>query len=257
VSLLLRNELRIRVSAQACEAQVWHAGWARRPAAVARVVGGNDGQLEQTLDALLDQGQVLPRRAAISVADEFLYFAVLPASGSGKDAQAQARDHFAESLGDEELLVSVQLSPDNGRWLAVALPVTLLETWRHALATLGVTVRSISAGLFDDLWHWQVSWPKGDELIVLRRDQGVMCLGVLSGAVHSIGWERCDVSQVEVWCARVQACAERLAAAREEASADDPIPVTLMPADEDDAQSLRTLSASLGWQVLSRDTATP
>lgn len=259
MSLLLKNELRLRLGAQGCAAEVWRAGWARRPAAEVRVQGSDGAQLEQALDALLDQGQALPRKATICVGDEFLYFAVLPAEGSWQHAQAQAEACFADSLGGDERLVTLQLSPDGGQWLAVAVDAALVDGWRQTLATQGVTLSGLRPGLFEDLWRWQLAWPLDDALIVLMRDQGVMCLGVLAGAVHSIAWERCDVSQPELWCARVQACAERLSAAREDGDdgeAGSTVPVVLVPEHEAEAAALQMLSPMLGWQVLSR-AATP
>jgi hypothetical protein len=102
-----------------------------------------------------------------------------------------------------------------------------------------------------------LAWPLEDALIVLIRSQGLMCLGVLSGAVHSIIWERCDVSQPELWCARVLACAERLSAARDDSGPDIAVPVILIPEHEEQGAALRVLSLELGWQVLSRDSAKP
>jgi hypothetical protein len=162
----------------------------------------------------------------------------------------QARSRFADSLGDDELLVALQLSPDGGQWLAVAVDVALVETWRATLAAQGVALSELRPGLFEDLWTWQVAWPMEDGLIALMREQGVMCLGVLGGALHSIGWERCDVSQPELWCARVQACAERLSSARAEGDAAGAVPVLLVPESGESAAALQLLGPTMGWQVL-------
>jgi len=245
------------MDAQGCEAQIWRAGWPRGPAAEVRLQGADGTQLEQALEVLLEQGQALPSKATICVTDEFLYFAVLPAEGSMQRALVQARACFSDSLGDDELLVTLQLSPDGGQWLAVAVDADLVDGWRQTLAMHGVTLAALRPGLFEDLWHWRLAWPLEDALIVLMRGQGLMCLGVLSGAVHSIIWERCDVSQPELWCARVQACAERMSAARDDADTDSAVTVILIPEHEEQGAALQVLSPERGWQVLSRDAAKP
>ena len=250
MSLLLKSELRVRMGVQGCEAEVWRAGWTRRPVAQAHTRGDDGALLEQALENLLDQGQTLPARATMVVADEFLYYAVLPCENSWGQAMAQARSRFADSLGEDELLIALQLSPDGGQWLAVAVDAGLVETWRATLAAQGIALNALRPGLFEDLWAWQVAWPLEDGLIALMRDQGVMCVGVLGGSVHSIGWERCDVSQPELWCARVQACAQRLSSSRPEAGSAAAVPVLLVPESAESASALQLLVPALGWQVL-------
>lgn len=261
----LKNELRLRVGPQACEASLWRAGWPARCTGSATARGGAGVALEQALGSLTAAGHELPRRASLCADDEFLYYATLPANGSFNDSVAQARAHFTAMLDADDWLVLTHLAPCGRIWLAVAIAAELVDGWRATLAERGVELRHVRAALFDDIWRLRAELPKGEGLVVLLRREGVMMVGLRQGAIVDIAWERCAVDDAAVLRARVQGYRElqafEVAASSEDAeleqSSGQPLPLLLdLPvfvaaADAAQQAEVATLAAGQGWQWLS------
>ncbi len=264
---LLKNELRLRVGPQACEASLWRAGWPARCTGAATARGGAGVALELALGTLIADGHELPRRASLCADDEFLYYATLPANGSFNDSVAQARAHFTAMLDADDWLVLTHLAPCGRIWLAVAIAAELVDGWRATLAERGVELRHVRAALFDDIWRLRAELPKGEGLVVLLRREGVMMVGLRQGVIVDIAWERCAVDDAAVLRARVQGhrellsfeLAESAENAELEQSSAQPLPLPLpliLPvfvaaADAAQQAEVATLAAGQGWQWLS------
>lgn len=250
MSLLLKNELRLSVGGLHSAAALWRAGWTARCTANADTHGGDGPAIDRLLVSLTDAGHALPRHAAATVGDDLLRYAVLPASGPWRRARLAAQRYFADVLGDDTMLVAYRLLPGGRQWLAVGLDRALVLQWREALAGQGIGLRSVRAALLQDLWQVRGELPRRDGVVAVLRDQGVALAGFRSGALRSLGWERCDMASPQLWVARIQAFHARLALASMPSSMDDHGIVRLLVPNPAQRVAARGLATPLGWRLI-------
>jgi hypothetical protein len=248
VSLLLKNELRLRIGARHCAAEIWRAGLVGR--CVARVMVQDDihDLIEAALAALEARGTSLPARAVLSVEDELLYFATLPASGPFSAALAAAQEHFSSALGEHELLVGVTLLATGRRWLASALPAELLETWRLTLSGHDIATEVVQPAVLQDLRALGATARMDDGLLVMVRAEGMSFLSVDRAGITDLGWERRDLADLPGLALRVQALLAQRSAALHPPGTARPT-VLLAPLNNAQAASLRPLAEAHGWRL--------
>jgi hypothetical protein len=249
VSLLLKSELRLRLGPRGCDAGLWSAGLSAR--CVGRASSADDADIEQVLDALAAQGHDLPRSAKVCVEDEFLYYALLPAAGRWRAAQARAREHFAAASGDHHLLVETSLLPDGRSWVAVAIGTGLVDRVRSSLAARDVELRGLSAALLDDLAALRGEHALELGVIVLLRSEGATMVGLQDGVLADIAWERCDLAEPESIATRVRGYRARFAQQVGLPHAAGDLPVLALPANAAQQALLGPVALAQGWRVLS------
>lgn len=225
MSLLPRSELALRVGPRHCRAQ-WRG--------VAHAAAG-DAALAGAIEGLAAPA---PRRAALSVEDEYVYFASLPAATRWKDALGAAQDYFAAMLGEAESLVGISLTPCGSRWIAAAVELAQVQAWEEALATRGIELSAVRPALLDDLQCLRRSVTIADGVLALVRDEGVSLVTLHGGGVKDVAWERCDVDDGD-------ALAQRILAQPVDGAAQ----VCLVPMHGAQSEALRTLAAGRGWQL--------
>lgn len=245
MSLLLRNELRLRLGPQHCDAAVWRAGWSDKPFARAQATGEAGQALDAALDKLTADAVVLPIHAAIMVEDECVYSAILPATRSWRETRIEAHNLFADMLGHTALQVQATLTPCGRRWIAVAIETAQIEQWHSALAARGVELGSIRVALLEDLGAQSNDVSIQHGLLVLARREGISLIGVDAGSVSSIDWERCDVTDPDELAARVEAHHYERAAA----DPATPQPVHVLPLNAGQRALLHDACAQRGWHM--------
>jgi hypothetical protein len=245
----LKNELRLRIGPQRCEASIWRAGVQTRCAGRTQVRSRDDVAIDQALSALVADGHALPGAASVCVEDEFLYYTTLPAGGAWNDAHAAARDYFAELVDDENIFVETSLAPCGHNWLAVAINAGLVDGWRDALAGRDIELRHVRAALFEDLWTLRPDLPMDDGVAVMMRREGATIIGLQAGRINNIAWERCEVDDPAALVARVHGYCARLPQRDSAAVAHEPA-VFIVPADVAQQASITPLAAQLGWRVI-------
>lgn len=242
MSLRPRSELHLRLGARRCEAEVWHAGFARRPALRLACQAGEPGvgdDLLGTVLARLEAERVkLPRRASLVVDDDSLYHALLPADAAWGSGEAHARRYFEGALDAAELLVAVALAPCGRRWLAVALERAWVAAVEARLAQHGVKLGGVSAAVFEDLDTLGRSLPP-EGWVALVREAGLVLLRREAGAWTDLRWERCDGLVADAVARPLDARARRDAAAA----------VLLVAEHPRQAESLAALAAQRGWTL--------
>ena len=248
MSLLLKSELRLRIGARHCAAEVWRAGMSARCAARAYTQDENPNLVEAALASLETRGVALPSRAVVSVEDELLYFAALPATMPAKAAVAAARGHFNAALGEHELLVGVTLASSGQRWLASALPAELLDTWRLALSERDIALEAVQPAVLQDLRALGEKAKFDNGLVVMLRAEGLSVLTIEPSGVTDLNWERRDLADLPALAARVQAQLALLPSAQDTHSATRP-DVLLAPLTEAQAAALRPMAETHGWRL--------
>ena len=248
MSLRLKSELRLRLGPQHCEAALWQRGLRKRCIASFTQCGSGTSQLDQAIDGLVAAGHQLPDAAAISIDDELLYFATMPAAGNWQETRASAAAYFADSLGLEGLLVVVCLAPGGRSWLSVALDAGLVDGWRAALDQRGIALRHLRVGLFEDLLRLRASESLRDGSLVLLRGEGATFVSMAAGAITEIAWERCEVKDPEALLARVRAHCERRSPPEVDGLARRP--VFVLPFDLEQQESLAPIAAQQAWRLL-------
>jgi hypothetical protein len=248
VSLLLKSELRLRVGARHCVAEVWRAGVMARCVARAFAQDETLNLVETAMAALEARGIALPTRATLSVEDELLYFASLPATMPARAALVAAREHFSAALGEHELLVGVTLTSSGQRWLASALPAELLEAWRMTLNERDITLQAVQPAVLHDLQGLGTKILPDHGLVVLARNEGLSLVSVDTTGVTELNWERRDLSDLPGLAARVQAQLAQMATLQDALDPSHP-GVLLAPLTEAQAISLRPLAEAQGWRM--------
>lgn len=248
MSLLLKSELRLRIGARHCVAEVWRAGVAARLAGRVYTQDENPNLVEAALAALEVRGMSLPTRAVLSVEDELLYFATLPATLPAKAALVAAREHFSAALGEHELLVGVTLAASGERWLASALPAELLDTWQFALSERDITLAAVQPAVLQDLSALGVKAQFENGLVVMLRAEGLSFLTVEPAGITDLSWERRDLADLTALAARVQAQLALLPMAQDALNPTRP-GVLLAPLTEAQASALRPMAETHGWRI--------
>lgn len=245
MSLLLKNELRLRLGPQHCDAALWRAGWSDKAFARTQATGENGQALDAALDQLIADGHALPAHAHILVEDECVYTAILPATHSWRDTRIEAHNLFADMLGHSALRVQATLTPCGRRWIGVAIESAQVEAWQTSLAARGITLGSIRVALLEDLGRKPSEAELRDGLLVLARREGISVIGLEAGSVASIEWERCDVTDPDALAARVEAHHYERAAADPAL----PQPVLVVPLNAGQRALLHDACAERGWRI--------
>lgn len=246
MSLLLKNELRLRLGPQHCDAAIWRAGFRPRPVGQASVSGQNGESLEIALGTLVSEGHELPSRAALWVEDEYLYTLMLPADKPWSNANDAARAHFVQMLGHRDLQVQTSLAPCGARWIAVALESALLDQWREILTARGVEVQHVRSALLEDLVTLREELRGHVGLAILVRREGASVIRLSEETISHIDWERCDVTDTDQLAARIEA--HGLQHVHETASDDMPA-VCIVPFSTSQRALLEGMCADHGWKL--------
>ena len=196
MSLRFRNELRMELRMGSCHVEMSGRGWRPRPAAVADGTGAGAAALSAALQALrLTEIESLPTVARLTVADEYVYYALLDEGLSPQAAREQAQLRFADVLERSDLRVQVMPlggSSASRRWLAAAVAEQDLQAWSDAMAQVGVRLTHLHAALIEDLRQLADQIREDDAVIALLRDEGVSLVRLREGLPIALAWERFD-----------------------------------------------------------------
>jgi hypothetical protein len=203
VSLLLKNELRLRLGPQHCTATIRGAGFRPRPVGQASAEGPE--AIELALAGLVEQGHALPQRAALWIEDEALFTMMMPADATAEQCQELARVQFSQLLGHAELNVQMSLAPCGTQWIAIALETALLSQWREALEARGIQIVQVCSALIEDMNAVRGELGAHTGHAVFVRREGASVVGVTPDTVTHIEWERCDVTDPQQFAARIEA----------------------------------------------------
>ncbi len=246
MSLLLKNELRLRVGPQHCEASIWRRGFRSRVTGRASAHGDAAEVIDLALTSLVAQGHDLPKRATLWVEDEALYTMLLPAEGALADAVQVARGQFMELLGHGELHVQASLAPCGTQWVVIALEAAQLGLWRDTLALRGIELAHVRSALLEDLNAIRTEIASHTGHAVFVRREGATVLSVTPQTVTRIDWERCDVTDPEQLAGRIEA--QGLQLVNDDASVEFP-DVCVIPYNAGQRVLLEGMCAQRGWKL--------
>jgi len=248
VSQPWKSDLLLRFSRHGCSAQL-RAPWSRRTIAQALADGELVSALPALLKALRREGHdPLPQRATLLVPDELAYFALRPASAAWRDAQQDAVEHFALTLGRKDLVVQVAAMPGGGAWLAAAIEPSDLQAWQRLLGEAGLALAHVQLALLDDLRH--VAAQVGDAAVVaLMRDEGMTLVRVSRGAPVELSWERCDPQALRL-------VEQRLMAFQGAIQSSEPEPLWMLCRSEMEREQWQRPARGHRWTLLLRGVAT-
>jgi hypothetical protein len=248
VSRLWKSELVLRLDRMRCRAEV-RSAWRRELQASAEVEGVGPTLIAMAIQALRDQGVVLPKQACLLVSEEQAYLSLLPADTAWSGATPRATAHFAESLGRLDLVVRVAALPGGRWWLAAAIDPTDLLAWQRAVEQEGMALSNVQLGLLADL-RVLASRIADRSVLALLRDEGVLLLRLSEGSPVELRWERCDP--------QAHACIEqRVQAFLKSGEVNEVEPMALLcrtPAQHDRWQRL---AQAHGWTLLLPSDALP
>jgi hypothetical protein len=196
VSRIWKSELRLDLRIGGCQAEMRGAGWKRRLIASASAAGTGAAAISAALSALqlVDDGAaLLPADARLTVADEYVCYALLDAQISTLHALDEATQQFNAALGREDLVVQVSPLPAGNGWLAAAVLETDLHAWADALADAGVRLEHLHPALVQDLARMAGHVPEDDAAIALLRDNGATLVRLEGGVPAALAWEPFDV----------------------------------------------------------------
>jgi len=245
VSLRLRSELRLHLSQGRCAAEVWPAGWSRLPRAAICVEGEGD-LVAKVLARLVAERVRLPQQVHLVLADELLFYALLPADAAWGQAGAHARRYFEGALGGEELQIALTLSPCGRRWIAVAVEAAQMLRVTEPLAVHGLRLVATESALLRDIDGLGSRVPT-DGVLVVVRTWGTMLLRRERRGWTELSWERCTLQAPGELVRRIAALAARHAHAAGHAAA--PVLVALENAQE--AGRMAPLVQQRGWKLCS------
>jgi hypothetical protein len=241
VSRRWRSELIAVLGAEHCELSVVPGLFGTRLAARSEASGGSPASIAAALQALAASGPpMLPRQARLTVPDERVYFAMLPATSAWSRRLEVAARHFAESLGRQDLHVQISLVDAGRSWLAAAIEEGDRQAWDQPFSDVGIRLRAIEPALTHDLRRIASGVPADCVLVMMRRE-GAMLLHVRDSEMADLRWERCvdtDVEQrVEAFVAAVQAEGTSL-------------PVLVFSDEIASSDTLTTITTGHGWRRL-------
>ncbi len=249
MSLLPKNELRLRLGPQHCDASIWRSGFRARMMGRSSAHGAGGEAIDLALTSLVALGHDLPKRASLWVEDEALYTMMLPAEGTPDDAQAVARGQFMELLGHDDLQVQTTLAPCGTQWIVIALEAAQLAVWRDVLAGRGIDIVHVRSALLEDLNAMRADLAAHTGHAVFVRREGATVLGVTPRTVTRIDWERCDVTDPEQLAGRIEA--QGLQLVNDDAEVEMP-EVCVVPYNAGQRVLLADMCAQRGW-TLSRE----
>ncbi|MGY0194543.1 hypothetical protein ACWA7J_05640 [Leptothrix sp. BB-4] len=191
---------------RSCQAELLPAGWNSRPIAVASGSGEGAGALTAALSALrLADIDELPRQAALTVADEYLYYLLLDEDLGWGAALQEATLRFAADLGRDDLRVQVLPLRNGERWLAVAAAEPDVQAWTEALSMSGVQLQHLHAALVEDLRRLAPQIPENDAVLALLREEGMSLVHVRDGLPAQLAWERFEAADAVTMEQRLRA----------------------------------------------------
>ncbi len=206
MSLRFKSELSLNLRMRSCQAELLPAGWNSRPVAVASGSGEGASALTAALSALrLADIEELPRQAALTVADEYLYYQVIDDDLGWGAALQEATLRFAADLGRDDLRVQVTPLKNGERWLAVAAAEPDVAAWTEALALSGVQLRSLHAALVEDLRRLAPQIPENDAVLALLREEGMSLVLIRDGLPVQLAWERFEAADAVTMEQRLRA----------------------------------------------------
>ncbi len=225
------------------------APWSRRETAQARAEGAPAQALPAALATLRDAcGGALPDQGRLLVPDELAYFTLVTGSTGWSSARQAAANHFAATLGRQDLVVQVAALPGVGTWLAAAIEPADLQAWQQALAGVGVRLAHVELQLLDDLRRVAAEVP--DEAIVaLLREEGTTLVRVERGAPVELSWERCDPRALRL-------VEQRLLAFQGGIVSSQPPSVWMLCRAAEQREHWRHMAQAHGWTLLLRDAQT-
>lgn len=195
MSRLWKSELRLELRTNVCYAVLHSSGLHRRVLASASASGRGAAAIAAAIAALrMADINLLPADARLTVADEYIDFALLPGHLSAAAAQRRAKEQFAAALGHDELLVQTSALPGQRGWLGAAIDLTDFDAWTETLMEQGVTLRHIHPALTEDLRTLTARIAEDDALLVLLREEGATLLRLDEGVPSALVWERFDPS---------------------------------------------------------------
>ncbi|MDP4300543.1 hypothetical protein [Leptothrix discophora] len=206
MSLRFKSELRLNLRMRSCQAELLPPGWNSVPSAVASGSGEGATALSAALSALrLADIQELPRQAALTVGDEYLYYQLLDADLGWGQALQEATMRFSADLGRDDLRVQVVPLQQGERWLAVAAPEPDVQAWSEALALSGVQLQSLHAALVEDLRRLAPQIPENDAVLALLREEGMSLVHIRDGVPAQLAWERFEAADAVTMEQRLRA----------------------------------------------------
>jgi hypothetical protein len=195
VSRIWKSELRLDLRIGGCQAELRGAGWKRRLIASASAVGTGAAAIGEALGALqlVDEGVLLPSDARLTVADEYVCYALLDSQVSTQRALDEATLQFSNALGRDDLVVQISPLPAGNGWLAAAVLETDLHAWADALADAGIRLEHVHPALVSDLSRIANHVRENDAAIALVRDNGATLVRLEGGVPAALAWEPFDI----------------------------------------------------------------
>ncbi|MEY2688390.1 MAG: hypothetical protein RL375_2588 [Pseudomonadota bacterium] len=240
MSLLSRNELRVRVAPDRCEIGLWTKGlFDARCEARASAVGEGRRAMESALVEIITAGKTLPKRARIELSDDSVFYALLEAHMPLEQARDDAEHFFTDTLGLSDLDVEVALAPGGRHWIAVAVQVSALDAWLEALDERNIQVLSIRPALLEDLRSVSRLIDSWTQVLAIVREQGVMVLQLDEGRLVGLDWERIDWRDPAL-------VFERLGGWRTPAGE----PAAILPSTREQHRLLDLPGREAGWEML-------
>ncbi len=226
------------------------APWSRRVLDEAHGEGAPAQALPAALAALRERAAApLPAQARLCVPDELAYLSLIAGGSSWHAARQAAANHFAATLGRQDLLVQVVALPGGASWLAAAIEPADLQGWQRALAEAGVRLAHVELQLLDDLRHYAAQVP--DEAVVaLLREEGSTLLRIERGVPVELSWERCDPRALRL-------VEQRLMAFQGAIVSSQPPSVWMLCRSAEQRAHWERMAQAHGWTLMLRDTPAP
>jgi hypothetical protein len=242
VSRLWTSELRLNLRVNDCYAELRSPGLRGSVLASVNASGRGAAAIEAALAALrLADIDWIIADARLTVADEYVYYALLRGPRSAAAAQIEATRLLTEALNRKDLQVQVSPLPGRRGWLAAAIIRSDLHAWMSALDAGGLQLQHLHPALVEDLRELSGRIPEDEAVLALLREQGVSLVRLHEGVPAVIEWERFDIDNRNAMETRVQAFVRRTNSLPEFARLNRPVLPIYVRAES------RTLARSV-WQ---------
>lgn len=247
-----KSELRVRLRTSRCDAVMRRGHWRPRALAAAGAEGkpadslaAAIGGVRESLARLGEATWHASSRPAVtlSVPDERVYYALLPARGPWAQQQSQARAYFETALGRDSLTVRAALLPHGGHWLAAAVESDDVLQWRSSVDAAGAKLAQLRPALADDLSLLCEDRSVADALLVLLRDEGASLVRLHGLRPAALSWLRVAPHDASGLLRGVRAFALGAPPVRDDA------PVILLPQDDAQQQRWTVAAAHCGWEL--------
>ncbi len=262
MSRIWKSELRLELRINGCQAELRGPGLGRRLIASASASGRGAAAISAALSALrlADDIALLPADARLTVADEYVWYALLDTRASAQQALDDATSQFSDALGRNDLLVQVSPLPGGSGWLAAALLEADLNAWADALADAGVRLQHLHPALVSDLTEVASKVAEDDAVIALLRDQGATLVRLDGGVPAALAWERFDIDDRGLLDLRLQTFVDNTTPARarsqertDNADPDDRVAIYLMPQGKSIRRYIDSIDSVAGPASLARE----